>query len=73
MRDEAALRADFEAIDADKNGFIGQTQFKALLRKLGLRLTETKATKAFLSLDVNGTGRVEFAEFSTWWFKYSRP
>jgi Ca2+-binding EF-hand superfamily protein len=73
MRDEAALRAKFEAFDTDGNGHIGQTQFKTLIRKLGLKLSETKATNAFLALDVKGTGRVEYADFSVWWFKYDRP
>lgn len=73
MRDEAALRAKFEASDTDGNGTIGEAQFKGLVRKLGLPLSDKKASKAFAGLDTQGAGQVEFAAFSAWWFKYERP
>ncbi len=73
MRDEAALRAMFEAFDPDGNGTLAETQFKNLVRKLGLKVTDTKASKAFLTLDAQGTGRVDFNDFKVWWFKYDRP
>ena len=73
MKDEAALRAKFEQFDAEDKGYLGQTEFTALVRRLGLNLTDAKAASAFLSLDVTGEGRVEFDALSKWWFKYDRP
>lgn len=72
MRDEAALRAMFETFDADAKGYLDQSKFTALVRKLGLKLTDAKASNAFLALDAEGTGQVKFSEFSAWWFKYNR-
>lgn len=72
MKDETALRAKFDAADNDGNGTIGEPQFTALVRRLGLSLSDKKASKAFVGLDQNGTGQVDFAAFSAWWFKYDR-
>jgi Ca2+-binding EF-hand superfamily protein len=73
MKDEAALRAMFEQFDAQGSGFIGQKDFTALIKKLGLRLSDAKGERAFLALDADQDGRIQFEELSVWWFKYDRP
>ena len=73
MKDEAALRAKFDQFDADGDGSLRQTEFTALVRKLGLRLTDAKATSAFRALDAAGDGLIKFEDLSLWWFKYDRP
>jgi len=73
MKDEAALRAQFDKLDADGKGYIDQAQFTALVRKLGLRLTDAKAAKAFHTLDTKSNEHIQFDELSVWWLKYDRP
>jgi Ca2+-binding EF-hand superfamily protein len=72
MKDSDALRAKFEA-SANEKGCIDGARFPGLVRKLGLKLTDAKASNAFVALDVNGEDSVDFEAFSAWWFKYSRP
>ena len=72
MKDNEALRAKFEA-SADERDCIDEARFIALVRKLGLKLTEKKAKKAFAGLDANQDDSVSFEAFSAWWFKYTRP
>jgi len=73
MKDEAAIRAKFEQFDAEGNGHIDEAKFTGLVRKLGLKMTDAKAAKAFRSLDSSGEGQVDFDGFCAWWFKYDRP
>ncbi len=70
MFDETTLRSDFEQFDTDKNGYIDQREFAALLEFLGIELTSQATATAFLAVDVNGNGRIELSEFRTWWSKY---
>ena len=72
MKSEADLRARFDQFDAEKNGYIDEAEFTALVRRLGLHLTDAKATKAFRSLDTEGEGRVDFEKLNAWWFKFER-
>jgi len=73
MKDERALREKFDQFAADANGHAGPDKFTTLVRKLGLKLTDAKAAKAFRSLDTEGEGHVSFEKFSARWFKYDRP
>ena len=70
MIDEATLRSDFEQFDTDKNGYIDQNEFTALLDFLGIEFTSQQTAVAFLAIDVNGNARIEFGEFRAWWLKY---
>lgn len=73
MKSEAALRERFDRFDADQNGAIDSSEFKNLIRSLGLSMTDTKAARAFLALDINQNGVIEYGEFHAWWTKYDRP
>jgi len=72
MNDDAALRAKFEQFDPHGSGLIGETEFIAIVRKLGLKISDAKASRAYLSLDSNDDGRIRFDQLRAWWFKYDR-
>lgn len=67
MNDETDLRAEFEKFDADKSGYIDESEFSQLVKSLGVDLSAEKTAVAFLAIDVNGNRRIEFGEFSAWW------
>jgi Ca2+-binding EF-hand superfamily protein len=69
MSDEATLRTKFDKFDADNNGYIDESEFGALVNSLGIEMSAEKVAVAFLAVDVNGNGRIEFGEFSGWWGK----
>lgn len=70
MTDDANLQAEFERFDADKSGYIDENEFAALVSSLGSTLSRQKVAVAFLAIDINGNGRIEFGEFRSWWSKY---
>lgn len=70
MSHDETLRKEFDRFDADTNGYIDEAEFSALVHSLDSTLTGEKAAIAFLALDVNGNGRIEFGEFSAWWKRY---
>lgn len=70
MSDETELKAAFRKFDKDGSGFIDEAEFAALVTSLGVNLSPEKVATAFLAIDVNGNGRIEFGEFSAWWTKY---
>jgi Ca2+-binding EF-hand superfamily protein len=65
--DHEALRARFEAVDADRNGRIDEREFAALLEALAVGYTPEQTLIAFQAIDVNGNGTIEFGEFAQWW------
>lgn len=67
MTEQATLKREFDRFDADKNGFIDRDEFAALVKSLGVELSEDKVGVAFRALDVNGNDRIEFNEFRVWW------
>lgn len=70
MTDEQTLRSDFDQFDADKNGHIDEAEFASLVEFLGIEFSSQQTATAFLAIDVNGNGRIEFGEFRSWWLKY---
>lgn len=70
MSDEASLREEFERFDGDKSGYIDEAEFAALVTSLGATLSRQKVAVAFLAIDINGNGRIEYGEFRAWWSKY---
>ena len=67
MLEDQALRARFEAVDADRNGKIDEREFAALLTALGVGFTREQSLTAFTAIDVSGNGSIEFGEFAAWW------
>lgn len=70
MSDETHLQAQFEKFDADGSGYIDESEFAQVVKSLGASLSAEKIAVAFLAIDVNGSGRVRFGEFSAWWKKH---
>ena len=65
------LHREFERFDADGNGSIDEDEFGALVRALGVTFPPEKVAIAFMAIDVNGNGQIEFGEFKSWWQKHS--
>jgi len=53
----------FKEVDADGSGLIEFDEFKDLLPKLGIHLTEAKAKRYFDTVDSDGSGALEVEEF----------
>jgi chorismate mutase len=53
----------FKTLDVDKNGFIGKDEFIAGYHKLKPELTEYLLDQIFDECDLEGSGRLDFAEF----------
>lgn len=62
-----SLQKEFERFDADGDGSIDEDEFAILVRALGVTFTPEKVAIAFMAIDVNGNGRIEFGEFKSWW------
>jgi Ca2+-binding EF-hand superfamily protein len=66
---ERQLRQEFDRADADRNGSIDEDEFAALVLSLGVNFTAEQVQIAFLAIDINGNGHIEFGEFRNWWGK----
>jgi calcium-binding protein CML len=66
------LRSKFDEFDTDRDGSISEAEFTALVAALGVRFDAGQVYTAFMAIDVDGNGRIEFGEFRTWW-KKQRP
>lgn len=53
----------FKTLDVDKNGFLGKDEFIAGYHKLKPELTEYLLDQIFDECDLEGSGRLDFAEF----------
>ncbi len=74
VTDSAAnLKHEFDRFDRDGSGSIDEAEFGELLTALGLGFSQEKAMVAFLAIDINGNGRIDFGEFETWWKKHIAP
>ena len=61
------LRDRFDGFDRDANGRIDEAELALLLDALGVGYTDAQVHATFTSLDEDGSGQIEFAEFSAWW------
>lgn len=64
------IRAAFEEFDADGNGKIDLSEFRAITAKLGLTLSPVEAEKLFDVVDGDETGLVDFEEFEAWYLDH---
>ena len=53
----------FTTFDTDGSGYIDFDEYKAMLPKLGIKMTEAKARKYYNLADTDGSGEVDFEEF----------
>jgi Ca2+-binding EF-hand superfamily protein len=65
--DDDELRREFQRFDADANGRIDEQEFSALVRSLGVNLSENRIAVAFGAIDIDASGSIEFGEFCSWW------
>lgn len=56
------LVAQFEQSDADGSGAIDEREFRALLARMSLSVTDAEAGELVASIDTNGNGLIDFAE-----------
>lgn len=53
----------FAIADPDKLGYLGQIQFKQLLKLLNVEVSTEQLDKMFLEMDENGDNQIQFDEF----------
>jgi Ca2+-binding EF-hand superfamily protein len=64
----AEIDALFARADADNDGQISFTEFKALVSDLDDALMSDETLRiGFLETDADGNGRINIDEFRTWW------
>ncbi|RSM90649.1 calcium sensor EFh [Kibdelosporangium aridum] len=60
--------AMFEAIDADRDGYVSASEYRQMIEAWNGKATDTDSI--FPALDTDGDGRLSRAEFSTLWFEF---
>ncbi len=63
----AELRQNFEVVDGNGDGWIGDAEFVALLQSLDKDLSRDECLLAFEATDEDGDGLISFEEFIEWW------
>lgn len=64
---EDGLSANFSKYDADNSGNIDKDELKACLNDLGYFPDDEKLNKAYLTLDANQDGTIDYNEFRGWY------
>lgn len=62
---EGELREAFDMYDINRNGLISSSELHQILTKLGEKCTEQDCVKMITSVDSDGDGFVNFAEFKS--------
>jgi calcium-binding protein CML len=60
----------FARFDADKDGLIGEQEFREILQTLGDAPSNEVLSLNFAALDSNSDGMVNFRELMRWWLDY---
>lgn len=63
----AEAREIFGQFDRDRNGFIDAGEFANLMEALGSNLSDEEMRAGLAAVDTNGSGRISWNEFATWW------
>ena len=58
-----ALKKEFNAIDADGNGFLDHAEFTAYLKKSNPAITDAEVSQKIAEIDANGDNKIQFDEF----------
>lgn len=64
---EAELIKLFSRFDTNRNGFIDEKEFGAILDSLGYNEDEQIRSLEFAAIDEDEDGRLRFQEFADWW------
>ena len=65
---DSDLRQLFDDLDKDGGGSLCRAEIRQLLDSLGKRLSTEQMDTLMSALDTDGSGAVDFAEFSGWWW-----
>ena len=57
----------FKQFDANDDGLIDESEFEAMLARLGWASTAEVLSMEFAAIDGNDDGKVELQEFVDWW------
>lgn len=61
--DVVRIRGCFEAVDEDESGEISEEELGYAFRMMGMKLDDKELHEAFLEVDLDGSGTVEWPEF----------
>ena len=65
------LMRKFKKLDLDNSGALDQAEVAALIESLGMSLNKKQLKVAMEAMDADGSGEIDFEEFSGWWMQYS--
>eukprot|EP01043_Picozoa_sp_COSAG02_P017924 COSAG02_NODE_824_length_16741_cov_16.319733_3_plen_1657_part_00 len=68
---DSIVRDVFTAADKDESGMIDREELRLIMKELGNPLSPVELDKAMADMDIDGTGEIDFVEFSGWWSKLS--
>ena len=57
----------FDQMDVDGSGTLDQSEVELLAATAGKRMTKRQLHDAMVAMDTDGSGEVEFDEFTNWW------
>ncbi len=60
------LRENFEYFDKNGDGKLNRIEFGELMAALGAVEPGTEPSRGFSSIDINGSGGIDFEEFAGW-------
>merc|ERR1712110_8107 len=63
--EEDELRATFNNVDKDSNGFISAAELTHCLAEMGMQMSEQEIDNLIYQVDVDGDGKIGFEEFKT--------
>ena len=66
-RQNDKLQGIFDAIDEDCSGYLDRGELGHLAERAGRHLNERQLDDAMRTMDVDGSGQVDFEEFANWW------
>ena len=61
----------FAAADKDESGVIDREELRLIMKELGNPLSPSQLDEAMATMDSDGSGEIDFVEFSAWWSKLS--
>ena len=67
--EENGVKTFFDKVDTSGDGRLDKEEIRELFQRLEIRLSVEQFEHCFQEIDRNGTGTIDFVEFSWWWFK----